>query len=149
VTLPEPVRAARAVPSPTGLDAELYALAAGGTLHVQRCASCGTWRHPPRFLCAACGSPDWRWEPVSGRGRVFSWTVTHQALDPAFADAVPYAVLVVELDEGVRLVGNLVGAPPDVLRLDLPVVVDLDRRSESVALVDFRPEDAATPCPDR
>jgi uncharacterized OB-fold protein len=135
----EEVRARRSVPTPVGLNAEFYALAAQGTLHLQRCAACGRWRHPPRFLCAGCGSGSWRWEPASGRGTVFSWTVTHQALDPAFADALPYAVVVVELEEGVRLVGNLVGAAPSVLRLDLPVVVDLDRRSDDVALVDFRP----------
>jgi uncharacterized OB-fold protein len=137
--LPDAVRGARSVPSPVGLNAEFYALTATGTLHLQRCEACGTWRHPPRFLCARCGSGAWRWEPASGRGRVFSWTVTHQVLDPAFADAAPYAVVVVELEERVRLVGNLVGADPSTLRLDLPVLVDLDRHSDDVALVDFRP----------
>jgi hypothetical protein len=137
--LDDQVRAARSLPAPVGLNAEFYALAAKGTLHLQRCDDCGAFRHPPRFLCAACGSGSWQWQPASGRGRVFSWTVTHQATDPAFAGAVPYAVLVVELEEGPRLVGNLVGADPSALRLDLPVVVDLDRRSDEIALVDFRP----------
>ena len=132
-------RAARTAPSPTGLNAEFYERAARAGLHLQRCTACDAWRHPPRFLCAACGSTDWRWERASDRGRVFSWTVTHRAIDPAFADALPYMIVVVELDEGVRLVGNLVGAGPDALALDLPVVVDLDRRSDTVALIDFRP----------
>jgi uncharacterized OB-fold protein len=67
---------------------------------------------------------------------VFSWTVTHQQLDPAFD--VPYAVVVVELDEGPRLVGNLRGLAPAELALDLPVEAELEPVSEQVALVHFR-----------
>ena len=72
----------------SGPNAEFYRWAARGELRLQRCADCGTWRHPPRHRCAACGSRASTWEPVSGRGRIFSWTVTHQALDPAFDGAV-------------------------------------------------------------
>ena len=64
-----------------------------------------------------------RWQPAAGTGRVFTWTVTHRAVDPAFADELPYAIVVVELDEGPRVVGNVVGIAPDELRLDLPVRV--------------------------
>ena len=74
---------------------------------------------------------------MSGRGRIFSWTVTHQPLDPAFA--VPYAVVVVELEEGPRLVGNLLGLAPADLALDLPVTAELEPVSDTVALVHFRP----------
>lgn len=131
-------RAARTAPHAAGLNAEFYEHAARAGLHLQRCQACETWRHPPRFVCATCGSGEWRWEPASGRGRVYSWTITHRAVDPAFAAAVPYAVVVVELDEGVRLVGNIAGDENGVLDIGRPVVVDLDRRSDTVALVDFR-----------
>ena len=131
----------RIVPGPDGLGAEFYARAAEtGVLHLQRCDECSTWRHPPRVLCAACGSHTWSWQPTSGRGRVFTWTVTHRATDPAFAEHLPYGVLVVELEEGPRVVGNLRDLAPSELRLDLPVTVVLDRRSDTVALVDFTPE---------
>lgn len=70
---------------------------------------------------------------------MFTWTVTHQALDPAFADEMPYAVVVAELEEGPRVVGNLVGMEPADLVIDLDVRVVLDHRSESVALIDFTP----------
>ena len=131
----------RMVPGGTGLNAEFYERAATtGVVHLQRCGSCSTWRHPPRVLCAACGSGAWSWQPTSGQGHVFTWTVTHRATDPAFADRVPYAVVVVELDEGPRLVGNLLGLDPDDLRLELRVQVRLDHRSETVALIDFAPE---------
>ncbi len=131
----------RILPGSNGLGAEFYERAAAtGVLHLQRCDTCVTWRHPPRILCAVCGSADWSWQPTAGRGRVFTWTVTHRPTDPAFAEHLPYAVLVVELEEGPRVVGNLVNLAPSELRLDLGVRVVLDRRSESVALVDFTPE---------
>lgn len=129
----------RIVPNPVGLNAEFYAHCARGELRFQRCGACGVWRHPPRFLCAACGSPEWTWERSSGRGRIFSWTVTHQALDPAFADELPYAVVVAELDEGPRLVGNLRGITPAELALDLPVEVEFEPVSDRVALTHFVP----------
>jgi uncharacterized OB-fold protein len=128
------------LPAGPGLGAELYARAAEtGVLHLQRCDDCGTWRHPPRIRCATCGSAAWSWQPTAGTGVVYTWTVTHRASDPAFAEHLPYAVLVVELTEGPRVVGNLVGADPSTLALDLPVRVVLDRRSDAVALVDFAP----------
>ncbi len=131
----------RMLPAADGLGAEFYAQAAAtGVLHLQRCDGCGTWRHPPRILCAACGSAEWSWQASGGRGRVFTWTVTHRPVDPAFAAALPYAIVVVELDEGPRVVGNLLELAPSELRLDLPVRVVLDHRSDTVALVDFAPE---------
>jgi uncharacterized OB-fold protein len=127
----------RMIPDPIGLNAELYAHWARGELRLQRCASCGTWRHPPRYLCATCGSARFTWELAAGRGRVFSWTITHRTVDPAFAP--PYAIVVTELDEGPRLVGTISGLEPVDLTLDLEVVVDLESVSDAVALLSFRP----------
>jgi uncharacterized OB-fold protein len=126
----------RLLPSPIGVNAELYAFWAKGELRLQRCADCNTWRHPPRYRCAACGSGAVTWDLASGRGRVFSWTITHRAVDPAFEP--PYAIVVVELEEGPRLVGSLTDIELSDLRLDLPVVVELEPVSDNVALVSFR-----------
>jgi uncharacterized protein len=100
-------------------------------LVVQRCAACGVWRHPPSPVCAACHATDARFERVSGRGRVFSWTVVHHPVHPALADRVPYNVVLVELPDAgcVRLVTNLVDVAPDDVRVGLDVEVvfeDLD-----------------------
>jgi uncharacterized OB-fold protein len=127
------------VPQPEGLNAEFYAHCAAGELRFQRCIACATWRHPPRALCAACGSGEWEWALASGRGAVYSWTITHRPIDPGFADELPYAVLVVEMEEGPRLVGNLRALAPSELRLGLPVEVVLERVSDTVALTQFRP----------
>jgi len=130
-------RPGQMLPSPIGVNAELYAFWAKGELRLQRCADCNTWRHPPRYRCAACGSGAVTWDLASGRGRVFSWTITHRAVDPAFEP--PYAIVVVELEEGPRLVGSLADIELSDLHLDLPVVVELEPVSDKVALVSFRP----------
>jgi uncharacterized protein len=128
----------RLLPNPTGPNAEFYAHCARGELRFQQCSGCQTWRHPPRLLCAQCGSPEATWELASGRARVWSWTVTHRPLDPALP--VPYAVVVAECEEGPRLVGNLaLDVPVDLLALDLPVTVVLERANDDVALIWFRP----------
>jgi uncharacterized protein len=127
----------RFLPTTVGLNGEFYGFLAGGELRLQRCAACRAWQHPPRYRCAHCGSHDVTWEPASGRGRVFSWTVTHRAVDPAFTP--PYAVLIVELEEGPRLVGNLRGLEPSELVLDLPVVVEIEHASDAVGLLWFSP----------
>jgi uncharacterized OB-fold protein len=127
----------RLLPSAVGLNGEFYGFLARGELRLQRCAACGTWRHPPRIRCAHCGSLEVTWERASGRGRVYSWTVTHRAVDPAFTP--PYAILVVELEEGPRLVGNLRGLEPSELVLDLPVVVEIEPVTDAIGLLWFRP----------
>ncbi len=128
----------RLLPAAVGLNADFYAFLARGELRLQRCASCHAWRHPPRYRCAQCGSLEVTWEEASGRGRVYSWTVTHRAVDPAFTP--PYAILVVALDEGPRLVGNLRGLEPAELVLDLPVAVEIEAVSDTVGLLWFRPD---------
>jgi uncharacterized OB-fold protein len=80
-----------------------------GRLVVQRCDDCATYRFPPRPICDNCRSPKATFQPVSGRGRVVSWVLTHQKFHPAFADRVPYVVLLVESAEqpGLFMYGNL------------------------------------------
>jgi uncharacterized OB-fold protein len=132
-------REPRWLPTPVGLGAEWYAHLARGELRFQRCDACGNWRHPPRHLCPACGSEDWSWQPVRGRGAVFSWTITHQALHPGFAGKLPYAVLIVELEEDVRVVCGARGLDNDDLALDLPVTIEIDRVNEELGLLYARP----------
>jgi len=84
---------------------------AAGEFVVARCASCKRLTFPPQQQCRGCGAADLRWQPVSGRARVYSATVVHAA--PAmFAPAAPYALVVLDLEEGVRLVTRWIGAAP-------------------------------------
>ena len=128
----------RPAPVLDGLTGEFYGFLARNELRFQRCTACREWRHPPRARCRSCGSEASAWERSSGRGRVFSWTTVHQPIHPAFTD-VPYAVLVVEMDEGTRLIGGLAGLDPSALELDLPVVATFERVDEALTLVRFRP----------
>jgi len=96
-------------------DSEPYWRAAReGRLELQRCSDCSAWRFPARAICNRCHSFESSWQPVSGRGRIVSWVVTHQPFSPAFADRTPYVVASVALDEqeDVVLLGNLVSGTP-------------------------------------
>lgn len=125
-------------PKPVGLTAEWYRYLAKGELRFQQCRTCSAWRHPPRLLCDRCGSADWAWERSSGRGRVFTWTVTHKALHPGFAHVVPYPIVVAELDEGVRLLANVRDLSGGLLSIDLPVEVAIEPIDDEVGQVYFR-----------
>jgi uncharacterized OB-fold protein len=105
----------------------------------QQCKDCSVWRHIPRPMCAQCNSMNWQWVQSSGRGSVFSYTVTRAPLHPAFAAQVPYAVLVVELEEGVRMVSGLRGLPVDEVKIGMPVEVVFERVAENVAMPFFQP----------
>jgi uncharacterized protein len=106
-------------------------------LVAQRCHGCGTHRFPAREICSRCLSRDASWEPVSGRGTVFSFTIMHQPYHPAFS--VPYAVVVVELNEGARMLTNLVDCPPSEIRIGMPVEVLFEDLTAEVTLPKFRP----------
>jgi uncharacterized OB-fold protein len=92
------------------IDAGFWAAARDGRLVVQACGSCGHRTMPPRPMCPRCRSVRRVWEPVSGTGTIWSWTVAHPPLLPAFLPYAPYPVIVVALDEDpvLRFVGNLV-----------------------------------------
>jgi uncharacterized OB-fold protein len=107
-------------------------------LRIQRCADCGAHRFPPRPGCAACASLGFGWVTCSGRGRVFAWTVVHAPTLPAFAHLVPYAAGLVQLDEGVFMVGQIRGVDPAAIRGGMPVVVEFDEITEDVTLPHWR-----------
>ncbi len=130
----------RPLPSPEDpLVAEFWEHCSRGELRFQRCSECGSWRHLPRFACAECGSDRWTWELSSGRGRIHSWTITHQPLLRDFPEPVPYAVVVVEMDEGVRIVSGLRSLAPSALELELPVEVLFETVAEGVRFPFFAP----------
>ena len=128
-------RGPRTFPTPVGLTAEWSAHLARVELRFQRCRSCNQWRHPPRHLCPGCSAEEWAWERASGKGALFSWTVTHQPLHPGFADAIPYSVLVVELDEGVRVVCGARDIPNENLTLAMPVALEIEPVDDQVGLL--------------
>ena len=109
-----------------------------GSLHFQRCNDCNAWRHVPREICPECNSWDWTWQASTGRGKVFSWTVVGRALHPAFQDDTPYAPVIVEMDEGVRLLTQLTDVAPEDLEIDMPVEVAFDAVTPEITLPRFK-----------
>lgn len=106
-------------------------------LRIQRCSACGVLRHPPRPMCASCHSLDWDAIAASGRGTVYSYVVHHHP--PVFGFDVPFAIALVELEEGTRIVGNLVGIEPDRVSIGLPVQISFERVDDEWTLPQWRP----------
>jgi enoyl-CoA hydratase len=133
------------LPKLEGLTEQFYDFCARGELRFQRCSGCQQWRHVPREMCAECGSFDWEWARASGRGTLFSWTVVERALHPDFEEDTPYAVVVVEMDEGVRLLSRMVDTAPKDLEVGMPLEVVFDSVTDGVTLPRFRRAPAPAP----
>lgn len=103
------------------------------------CGECGKPHLPPGPVCPFCFADRLEWRPVSGRGRISTWTVVHKAWFPAFAADIPYNVVQVELEEGPRLTASVVGLANDRLAVGLPVVIAFDDATAEVTLPRFRP----------
>ncbi|MFJ9577844.1 bifunctional MaoC family dehydratase N-terminal/OB-fold nucleic acid binding domain-containing protein [Streptomyces sp. NPDC101191] len=123
---------------------------AGHRLLIQRCGGCATLRFPWLPGCNACGSRDWDTVEASGEGSVYSYVVMHHppfpaftVSDPAADTAGPYAVGLVELVEGVRMISNVVGVPYDKVRIGMPVRLEFLRVDEELELPVFRAETGA------
>lgn len=111
-------------------------------LLIQRCADCGALRHPPAPMCGECGSLRWDTQQSTGRGVVYSWIESHHPNRP---DEEPRIVVLVELEEGVRLVSNLVDLPHAGPYEDLLVEVTFRPREDGVTMPYFRVVGGAAP----
>lgn len=111
----------------------------GHRLLMQRCEDCGKSWFPPSLLCPHCTSERFAWSELSGNGKVFSYVVYHRVYHPGFTKEVPYTVAVIELDEGPRMISNVVGIPPDQVACDMRVKIVYDDITESVTIPKFAP----------
>jgi uncharacterized OB-fold protein len=117
---------------------EFYDGARRHELLLMRCQNCRAWRLPSRPRCPDCWSTHTAWEKASGRGTLYSFGIMHQKF-PGFTDDVPYNYAVVELEEGPRIVSNIVGVANEDLRVDMPVVASYDNVAEDTTLIRFTP----------
>jgi uncharacterized protein len=109
-----------------------------GRIVLQRCAACRGYRHPPSPLCPACSSSQFEWVQASGRGTVWSFVIVRERLE-GWDGEVPYVVALVELDEGVRMVTNVIGAAPEAVQVGMPVEASFEPGPGGVTLPKFRP----------
>lgn len=127
------------LPRPTVVSRPFWEAAKQHRLVVQQCRQCGNRQHYPRPFCVRCLSTELDWKECSGRGTVYAFTVVRQALNPAFAPDVPYVLATVELEEGPRLCTNIVGCPPEAVRVGMPVHAVFEDVTPEVTLIKFRP----------
>lgn len=104
-------------------------------LLLQRCSDCGTLRFFPRYLCTECGSDNTGWVEATGRGTVHSFTVVHRAAFPEFQERTPYVVALIDLEEGPRMMSNIVGADALEVAIDDAVTVEFEDRGDDGAKV--------------
>jgi uncharacterized OB-fold protein len=132
----------KAVPVPTPETQPYWDGAAAGELRIQRCADCGEAYFYPRPICPSCGSFNVEWFTASGDATLYSYVINHRPA-PGFEDEAPYAIAVVQLAEGPRMMTSLVGVPatPEALVLDMPLRVTFEQRGD-VSLPVFTPASA-------
>ena len=125
------------LPKPSPTSRPFWEAAKRHELMLQHCNSCRAFIYYPRDLCPYCMSDQLEWERMSGRGKVYSYTVVRRASTRSFADA-PYVLAIVELDEGVRMTTDIVAAP-EAVKVGMPVAVYFDDVTPEHTLVKFKP----------
>jgi uncharacterized OB-fold protein len=123
------------LPEPTPLSKPYWDALAERRLTFQHCGKCGHNWLPPRAECPECLGAEWEWQAASGKGRVISWVIYHHAYHEAFKERVPYNVALVELDEGPRLITNIVN-PQAGIAAERPVTLKIEDE-HGVALARF------------
>ncbi|MFA4835117.1 MAG: Zn-ribbon domain-containing OB-fold protein [Dehalococcoidia bacterium] len=117
--------------------------ARGHELWLQQCNDCGKFRFYPRSICPECFSYNTLWTRVSGRGKIYSFTVSYRPASKAFKADVLYNIAIIELEEGVRMLSNIVECRNDDIRIDMSVEVVFDDVTPEVTLIRFRPQNPA------
>jgi len=127
----------RLAPSMTADTQFFWDAAKQHRLLIQRCLGCGVLRHPPRPMCPQCNALEWDTIEASGRGTVYSFVMPRHPPLPWFDDG--YIVALVELEEGTRLVSNLVDVAPDAVSIGMPVEVRFEEFDGGLVLPLFAP----------
>jgi uncharacterized protein len=128
------------IPIPDEITRPFWEAANERRLVVQRCTTCSYYNHPPRNVCDVCLSRELRFESVSGRGRIYTFTIMHQRDVPGFESEAPFINIVVELEEQPMLlmVSNLPISERERVRIGAPVMVEFEDRGDSVIVPQFR-----------
>jgi hypothetical protein len=126
------------LPQPDGVSTEYWQAAAEGRLLVQQCPACANRQFYPRALCTACGA-DPEWLECTGHGTVHTFTVVRQYGARPFRDELPYAIAMVELEEGPMMLGAVTDCDPDDVHIGMPVEVHHVKAADDVGIPYWRP----------
>jgi uncharacterized protein len=137
----------RPIPVPSEWTKPFWDAARRGILELQRCQSCGHFQHPPYATCTQCVSTNLKFEPVRGTGTIYAYTIMYHTGDKRFAPAVPYASIIVELDEapGALMAGNLLEAEYTEAKVGRRVEVVFEKLNDEISLPQFRLASAPFP----
>lgn len=127
------------VPIPNPESVEFWEGCKREELLIQKCLACGRFRYFPREHCPTCSDQTYEWVQASGMGTLFSWIIVYPPTLPAFQQKVPYPVILVELEEGVRMISNIVDCDNEELRIGMPLQVIFEEVIDGVTLPKFRP----------
>jgi uncharacterized OB-fold protein len=130
------------VPVPTELSRPFWEATRRGELVIPHCADCGTRFFVPEPVCPGCMSANWSYKPSGGRGAVYSVTVVHRAPGPGFE--VPFALAVIDLDDGGTLLSHVVDVEPHSVTIGTRVRVCFRELDGTITLPCFVPEDRST-----
>jgi uncharacterized protein len=129
------------LPQPDGVTQPFWDSVKQHAMKIQRCNDTGKYFFYPRGMSPFTLSDNISWEPVSGRGTLHAFTIVYNQRAPGFADEVPYVVAMVELEEGARMMTNLIDVQPDPahVKIGMPVEIVYDDVTDEITLPKFRP----------
>jgi uncharacterized OB-fold protein len=128
----------RPLPTITGESMPYWEAARRGELLIQKCDDCGEYQWYPRGICANCFTGKIQWVKATGKGTVWTFTVTRQNRTPGF-DSGPYVLALVELEEGVKMFSNIIDCDPFEVKIGMLVEVTFQRASDKVSVPFFKP----------
>ena len=131
--------AQKPVPRPYSDTIPFWQGARARQLWIQKCLECGEFQFYPRGVCKHCLSSSLSWFQSLGMGKVYSFTVNHRAPHPGFVEDLPFVTAIVELDEGVRMMTNIIECEPDNVSIGMRVRVVYEDVDEEITLVKFKP----------
>jgi len=127
------------LPQPTDASRPFWESCHRHELRIQHCLQCGAFIHYPKIHCPMDGSDRFDWPIMSGKGYVYSFVVVLRAFHASFKLQVPYVVAIIQLEEGVRMISNVVGIDPDKVYVGMRVEVEFDDVSADISLPKFHP----------
>ncbi|MFG5778184.1 Zn-ribbon domain-containing OB-fold protein [Comamonas sp. J-3] len=128
----------RPLPQPTDITAAYWQAAQQEKLLLQHCQQCQNWQFFPRAFCCHCGSEDLSWQASAGKGKIYTFTINRRATHAFFKERLPYAVAMVELEEGPCMMANIIDSDLSRIAIGAKVQVCFERASDEITLPQFR-----------
>ncbi len=131
--------AKKPIPAPDDRSRPYFDGARDHRLMLQHCTSCAKWSFPVRERCPHCFAAALEWRQASGRGTLYTFAIAHQVMHPGFAASAPYNIAQVDLDEGVRMLSNVVGVGNQALQIGMKLEAVFEEQGDGVFLPKFQP----------